>query len=253
MISWEALGVAAPDVAHNVRHWIYQLGGVGLIPLGLLDASVVPLPGSMDVLTIVLASRDPRLWPYYAGMATIGSVIGAFITFRLARKGGKETLKRKLSASRDARLWPYYAGMATIGSVIGAFITFRLARKGGKETLKRKLSASRAQQIVKIFSRWGFWSIAIAALLPPPVPMVPFVIAAGATQYSTQKFLLALTLGRAIRYTALALLGVRYGRSIIRVLAPHGHPYLYAGIAAAVVAGVIVVVVLAGRKKHATA
>jgi membrane protein YqaA with SNARE-associated domain len=210
MISWEALGVAAPDVAHNVRHWIYQLGGVGLIPLGLLDASVVPLPGSMDVLTIVLASRDPRLWPYYAGMATIGSVIGAFVTFRLARKGGKETLKRKLSAAR-------------------------------------------AEQIVRIFSRWGFWSIAIAALLPPPVPMVPFVIAAGATQYSTQKFLLALTLGRAVRYTALALLGVRYGRSIIRLLAPHGHPYLYAGIAAAVVAGVIGFVVWSGKKKHATA
>jgi membrane protein YqaA with SNARE-associated domain len=210
MISWEALGMAAPDVAHNVRHWIDQLGGVGLIPLGLLDNSVLPLPGSMDVLTIVLASRDPRLWPYYAGMATIGSVIGAFVTFRLARKGGKETLKRKLSAAR-------------------------------------------AERIVKIFSRWGFWSIAIAALMPPPVPMVPFVIAAGATQYSTEKFLIALTLGRAIRYTALALLGVRYGRSIVRVLAPHGHPYLYVGIAAAVIIGVVLFVVLSGRKKHATA
>lgn len=210
MTRWAALAVAAPDVAHNVRHWIYQLGGVGLIPLGLLDASVVPLPGSMDVLTIVLASRD-------------------------------------------ARLWPYYAGMATIGSVIGAFVTFRLARKGGKETLKRKLSPARAKQIEKIFSHWGFWSILIAALLPPPVPMVPFVIAAGATQYSPQKFLLALTVGRAIRYTALALLGVRYGRSITRLLVPHGHPYLYTGVAVVVVAAMITAVVLAGRRKQAAA
>lgn len=202
---------AAPAVARSVRHWIYQLGGLGLIPLGLLDNSVVPLPGSMDVLTIVLAARDNRWWMYYAIMATIGSVIGAFVTFRLARKGGKETMERRFSAERAAK-------------------------------------------IIRIFSKWGFWSIAIAALLPPPVPMVPFVIAAGATQYSTKKFLAALTLGRAVRYTALALLGVRYGRGIIGFATHPGHPYIFASVAGVVIAGVIVFVVLSARKKkHATA
>lgn len=202
---------AAPTVARSVRHWIYQLGGLGLIPLGLLDNSVVPLPGSMDVLTIVLAARDNRWWMYYAIMATIGSVIGAFVTFRLARKGGKETMERRFSAERAAK-------------------------------------------IMRIFSKWGFWSIAIAALLPPPVPMVPFVIAAGATQYSTKKFLAALTLGRAVRYTALALLGVRYGRGIIGFVTHPGHPYIFASVAGVVIAGVIAFVVLSARKKkHATA
>jgi membrane protein YqaA with SNARE-associated domain len=205
------LVAAAPTVAHNVRHWLYQLGGLGLIPLGLLDNSVVPIPGSMDVLTIVLAARDGRWWLYYAIMATIGSVIGAFVTFRLARTGGKETLERKVSPERAAR-------------------------------------------IIKIFSKWGFWSIAIAALLPPPVPMVPFVIAAGATQYSTQKFIAALTLGRAIRYTALALLGVHYGRGIVGFVTHPGHPYIFAAVAVAVIAGVILFVVLSARKKkHAHA
>jgi membrane protein YqaA with SNARE-associated domain len=199
-------GVAPQTVAHDVRHWIAQLGGVGLIPLGLLDASVLPIPGSMDVLTIVLAARDSKLWFYYAGMATLGSVIGALVTFRLAHKGGKETLKRKISAAR-------------------------------------------VERIIEIFSRWGFWSIAIAALLPPPVPMVPFVIAAGATQYSTQKFVAALTLGRAIRYSLLALLAARYGRQIIRFIAHPAHPYLYVAFAVAVIAGVIAFVLLSARKK----
>jgi membrane protein YqaA with SNARE-associated domain len=193
-------------VAHDVRHWIAQLGAVGLIPLGVLDASLVPIPGSMDVLTIVLAARDSKLWFYYAGMATLGSVIGALLTFRLAHKGGKETLKRKVSAAR-------------------------------------------AERIIEIFSRWGFWSIFIAALLPPPVPMVPFVIAAGATQYSTQKFLVALTLGRVIRYTLLALLAARYGRQIIAFIAHPAHPSLYAAFGVAVIAGVITFVALSARKK----
>src|SRR3981081_1563269 len=205
-IYWVLIGVAPQTVAHDVRHWIAQLGAVGLIPLGLLDASLVPIPGSMDVLTIVLAARDSKLWFYYAGMATLGSVTGALVTFRLARKGGKETLKRKVSAAR-------------------------------------------AERIIEIFSRWGFWSIAIVALLPPPVPMVPFVIAAGATQYSTQKFLLALTLGRVIRYSLLELLAARYGRQIINFIAHPAHPYLYVAFGVAVVVGVIAFVALSARKK----
>jgi membrane protein YqaA with SNARE-associated domain len=200
------VGVALQTVAHDVRHWIAQLGAVGLIPLGLLDASVVPIPGSMDVLTILLAARDSKLWFYYAGMATLGSVIGALVTFRLARRGGKETLKRKVSAAR-------------------------------------------AERIIEIFSRWGFWSIAIAALLPPPVPMVPFVIAAGATQYSTEKFLAALTLGRLIRYSLLALLAARYGRQIINFIAHPAHPSLYVAFGVAVIGGVGAFVVLSARKK----
>jgi membrane protein YqaA with SNARE-associated domain len=202
------LMAAAPTMARSVRHWIYQLGGIGFIPLGLLDSSVVPLPGSMDVLTIVLAARDSKLWMYYAGMATLGSVIGALVTFRIARKGGKETLKRKLSPAR-------------------------------------------AKHVVDIFSRWGFWSIAIAALLPPPVPLVPFVIAAGATQYSTQKFLIALTLGRAVRYTALALLAAHYGRRIAGYVTTRGHPYIYTTVGAIIIIGLIgAIVFTVRRKKH---
>src|SRR6202051_784785 len=200
------MGVAPQSVAHDVRHWIAQLGGIGLIPLGLLDASLVPIPGSMDVLTIVLAARDSKLWFYYAGMATLGSVIGALVTFRLARKGGKETLKRNVSAAR-------------------------------------------AERIIEIFSRWGFWSIAIAALLPPPVPMVPFVIAAGGAPYLTQKFLGALALGRVISYSLVGLLAARYGGRIVKFIAHPAHPSLYVAFGVAVIVGVITFVVLSARKK----
>src|ERR1700730_3795036 len=86
---------AAPTAARSVGRWIYRLGGLGFIPLGLLDNSVIPLPGSMDVLTIFLSARNEQLWLYYALMATAGWVIGGVGTYRLARKGGKETLARR--------------------------------------------------------------------------------------------------------------------------------------------------------------
>ena len=77
MLTRQILAIAAPTVAVSVRRWIFHLGGLGFIPLGLLDSSVIPLPGSMDVLTIFLSAGKPELWLYYAFMATVGSVIGA--------------------------------------------------------------------------------------------------------------------------------------------------------------------------------
>jgi membrane protein YqaA with SNARE-associated domain len=193
MLTRLLIAAATPTAARSLRRWIYHLGALGFIPLGLLDSSIIPLPGSMDVLTIVLAARDATLWPYYALMATVGSVLGAFATYRLARKGGKESLARKVSA----------------------------------KTLKR---------VYEIFERWGFAAIAIPALLPPPMPMVPFVLAAGAMQYSVNKFLLAITLGRIVRYLILAYLAARYGRKMLPLLLQHGHPEVAAVVGLAVTA-----------------
>jgi membrane protein YqaA with SNARE-associated domain len=209
MLTRLLIAAATPTVAHSLRRWIYHLGALGFIPLGLLDSSVIPLPGSMDVLTIVLAARDAKLWPYYAVMATVGSVLGGFLTYRLARRGGKESLARKVSA----------------------------------KTLKRAYG---------IFERWGFAAIAIPALLPPPMPMVPFVLAAGAMQYSVKKFLLAMTLGRIVRYMILAYLAARYGRKMLPFLLQHGDPVV-AAVVGLVVTAVLVYFVFRGirSKKRA--
>jgi membrane protein YqaA with SNARE-associated domain len=204
------IAVVAPSVARSWRHWLFHLGGLGFIPLGLLDSSILPLPGSMDVLTIVLSARHGELWSYYALMATLGSVIGGYVTYRLARKGGKETLARKFP--------------------------------------RRKL-----EKIYKIFGRWGFGAIAIPALLPPPMPMVPFVLAAGAMQYSVGKFLAALTLGRAVRYSVLAYLAARYGRQMLTFLSQVGHPILIAAIALMAAAAVVFAVILGSKRKKSAA
>ena len=208
MIARQILAIVAPTVARNVRRSIFHLGGLGFIPLGLLDNSVIPLPGSMDVLTIVLSARKQELWLYYAFMATIGSVIGGYITYRLARKGGKETLERKFPA----------------------------------RTLEK---------VYRIFGRWGFGAIAIAALLPPPVPMVPFLFAAGAMQSSVGKFLVALTVGRVVRYSLLAFLAAHYGRQVLTVMSQLGHPVLIAVIAliAAAIAALLIILVRKRNKR----
>src|SRR5262249_39777214 len=133
--------------------WVIRLGGPGLLLIGIADNSLIPLTGSMDVLTIWLSARHRDLWPYYAFMATAGAVLGGYITYALARRGGKEATEHRLE--------------------------------------KRK-----AEKIFRRFRRWGFRAVLVSAILPPPFPMVPVLLAAGALQYPKKKFVGALALGR---------------------------------------------------------
>jgi membrane protein YqaA with SNARE-associated domain len=193
-------------VAKAFSRWVYHLGGLGFIPLGLLDSSVIPIPGSMDVLTIVLSARHEQLWLYYAIMATLGSVLGGYVTYRLARKGGAQAMERRFSSARIAK-------------------------------------------VNDLFKRWGFGAIAIPAMLPPPIPMVPFVFAAGAMQYSAGRFIAALTLGRIVRYTTLALLAAHYGRPMRTFIARNGHSALWATIGLVALAVGVYMFVLNGQRK----
>jgi membrane protein YqaA with SNARE-associated domain len=175
--------------------WLQRLGGPGLIALGLADNSAIPLPGSMDLLVILLSAHQPQRWPYYALMATIGAVIGGYLTYRLAEKGGQETLEKKV----------------------------------GKQ---------RAEKVYRRFKAHGFATVAVGAILPPPFPIVPFLIAAGALKYPRRNFLAALALGRAARFVALAYLAHRYGAAIVGWVSSYYQPLLYALIALAVVGGI---------------
>src|SRR3981189_3042943 len=92
--------------------------------------------------------------------------------------------------------------------------------------MERNLSRKRAQKVYQTFERWGFWAVAVPALLPPPFPFVPFLLAAGALQYERKKFLPALTLGRMVRYTLVAGLGALYGNHIVRFFSRYYKPAL---------------------------
>jgi len=105
-----------------------------------------------------------------------------------------------------------------------------LARRGGKEALERRFTRRKVDRVCAIFERWGFGAIAIPAFLPPPMPMVPFLLASGAMQYPARKFIVALTLGRLSRYLVLGYLAARYGREIIAFIAKHGHPVVVGSI-----------------------
>jgi len=177
---------------------VLRMGGPGLILLGIADNSVVPLTGSMDVLTIWLAASH-----------------------------------------RDS--WPYYAFMAVIGAVLGGYITYALGRTGGREALEHKLNKKKAQKVFAKFDRWGFRSVFVGAILPPPFPLVPVLLAAGALQYPRKKFVTALVFGRSVRYLLLAGMGALYGKQITAFFSRYYKPAVLILIGLAVVGSILTV------------
>ncbi len=99
------MAFAAPILALSLRQGQRRLGSLGLLIVGIADNSLIPMPGSMDILTIWLAANERRYWPFYAAMATLGALLGGSITYELARRGGKEALERRKAKKQAQRLY----------------------------------------------------------------------------------------------------------------------------------------------------
>jgi membrane protein YqaA with SNARE-associated domain len=73
-----------------------QFGGPGLALVAFFDSSFLSLPEASDVLVILLTTRTPTLWWYYALMTTLGSVAGCFTLYKIGAKGGEAFVRRRM-------------------------------------------------------------------------------------------------------------------------------------------------------------
>jgi membrane protein YqaA with SNARE-associated domain len=108
----------------------------------------------------------------------------------------------------------YFVGMTIIGSVIGCMLLYFLGRKGGNPILRRKFSQQRLERAERLFKRYGILTIIIPSILPPPTPFKIFVLCAGVFRLNPWIFLMAVVIGRTIRYSLWGILAVLYGESV---------------------------------------
>ena len=155
------------------------MGGPGLFLLAFLDSSFLSFPEVVDILMIGLVARYPERMIWYAGMPTLGSILGSYVLYALARRGGEAFLRRRM----------------------------------------RERHVDRAFAVVR---KYGLLAVAVPSILPPPVPFKIFVLAAGAARVRPLDFLLAVSLGRGIRYFGEALLAAWYGQAAIQFLHERG-------------------------------
>ena len=73
-----------------------QFGGPGLALVAFFDSSFLSLPEASDVLVILLTTRVPTLWWYYALMTTLGSVAGCLTLYKIGQRGGEAFVRRRM-------------------------------------------------------------------------------------------------------------------------------------------------------------
>lgn len=158
-----------------IPHWLIHLGALGVFALAIVDSSIIPLPipGSTDLLLLLLVSHHGNPWLLTAS-AIAGSIIGGYATWHLGKKGGEATMKRWISA----------------------------------RMLKRVNTWVGDHPILAVF---------LPAVLPPPIPLSPFILASGALGVSRERFLAAYSAARIARYSLVSLLAVKYGRHVVRL------------------------------------
>jgi len=127
----------------------------------------------------------------------------------------------------------YYPLLATLGSVAGCFALYLLGAKGGEAFLRRRLHERHVDRALAVFQRHGLLTIVVPSLLPPPFPFKPFVLAAGVAGVRPVDFLLAVSVGRGLRYFGEGLLAFFYGERAARFISDN------AGVASIVIAALI--------------
>ncbi|HKF48808.1 MAG TPA: VTT domain-containing protein [Terracidiphilus sp.] len=106
---------------------------------------------------------------------------------------------------------------ALVGSVLGGWTTWRLGQKGGEKAIERYVPPRLKNRMHGWSQRHPLLMVFLPAILPPPIPLWPFLLAAGALGASWKRFLTAFGGGRALRYGFEGWLGITYGRRVIHL------------------------------------
>lgn len=116
---------------------------------------------------------------------------------------------------------PYYALMTTLGSICGCLALYALARRGGEAFLRKRFKASYVDAALERFRRYGLLAILIPSILPPPTPFKIFVLAAGVAKVRPLDFIVAIAIGRGVRYFGEGLLAIYFGDQAGQFLHDH--------------------------------
>jgi membrane protein YqaA with SNARE-associated domain len=109
--------------------------------------------------------------------------------------------------------------IATFGSAIGGFLSHAAGQAGGMAFLQKHVPAGILGRVTSWMEKHAILSVSLPALLPPPMPLSPFVLAAGAVRMSRKKFMAAFTISRFVRHCIAIWIGIRYGHQFLHLWA----------------------------------
>ncbi len=127
--------------------------------------------------------------------------------------GSTDLLLLLLVSHRGNPFW--LAACAIAGSAIGGYATWTAGKRGGEALIERSVPPRFRKRLMQWTNEHSLLSVTVPALLPPPIPLTAFLLAAGALGVSRRRFLIAYNAARVVRYSLVAWAGVVYGRRVV--------------------------------------
>lgn len=150
---------------------------------------------------------------HYFGPLVLGAMDSSFLFLPF----GNDLLVVALVA-RNHDKWPIYVASAVCGSTLGVFFLDLVARRAGEAGIKKLAGEKRFEALRKRFEKYGAWALVVACLSPPPFPFTMVVAVTSALEYPRKKLFPAVAASRAVRFVALSMLAIFYGRSILHIM-----------------------------------
>lgn len=166
-------------------------------------------------LTVIAASRFMHVVSHLGllGLFLVSIVDSSFVP--LPVPGVTDVMIVLFAAHHSNVIWLVL--IATIGSALGGLFSHMVGQAGGMAFLEKHVPSRILGPVTRWMESHAFLAVALPAILPPPAPLSPFVLAAGALKMSRKRFMIAFTLSRFIRHAIAAWLGVHYGRSVLHL------------------------------------
>jgi membrane protein YqaA with SNARE-associated domain len=124
--------------------------------------------------------------------------------------------------TRTPAMLLYYVAMATAGSVVGCLVVHYVGRKGGDALMRRQFKSVWVERAIRAFRRYGVAAVIVPSMMPPPVPLKVFVLAAGVAGMTATQLAASIAIGRGLRYLLLGVLAYFYGEATLGYLQTHG-------------------------------
>ncbi len=118
---------------------------------------------------------------------------------------------------QDRRRLLVYIAMASMGSALGSIPLYIVGYLGGEKVLRKRISEERFLKIHRSFERHEFWALMFPGMLPPPTPFKIFVLGAAVFEMRFRDFLVAIFLGRFVRFLVLSVLVLWFGPQIVEL------------------------------------
>jgi membrane protein YqaA with SNARE-associated domain len=139
--------------------------------------------------------------------------------------------------SRHRAEFPYYLLTTVCGSIAGCLITYWIVSKTSEKTLERHLPKNKFEKLKKKIDEKGFYAVLFTAILPPPFPFSPFVLAASIAKMSLKKLVAGVFTGRTLRFLVEAILAFFLGRRILKLLNSDALKFTMLGVAVLAIVG----------------